>query len=119
MLAIGVIAVHVVDDSFVQPQPGTSVTDHLVSGLVPLALLAAMAVLYPRLRAGARAATALLAGFFGVLVGTEAIRAVSAPFGTWTSPSITPRVTSTIRSRPPSPRRRPRRATTCPPPSPA
>jgi hypothetical protein len=38
--AIGLIALHVVDDSFVQPQPGTSAADHLVSGLVPLAALA-------------------------------------------------------------------------------
>ena len=35
-VGVGVIALHVVDDSFVQPQPGTSATDHLVSGLVPL-----------------------------------------------------------------------------------
>ena len=34
-----VIAVHVVDDSFVQPQPGMSARDHLISGLVPLAVL--------------------------------------------------------------------------------
>jgi hypothetical protein len=30
-----VIAVHILDDNFVQPQPGTSTGDHLVSGLVP------------------------------------------------------------------------------------
>ena len=35
-LALGVAALHVVDDNFLQPQPGTSATDHLVSGLVPL-----------------------------------------------------------------------------------
>ena len=33
----------------------------------------APALVYPRLRAGARAAIALLAGFFGVLAGTEAV----------------------------------------------
>src|SRR4051812_37447094 len=71
-LAIGVVALHVADDSFVQPNPGTSAIDHLVGGLVPLALLVAAAVLYGRHRAGARAAIALLVGFFGVLVGTEA-----------------------------------------------
>ena len=37
---VAVIAVHIVDDNFVQPQPGTSARDHLVSGLVPLAVLA-------------------------------------------------------------------------------
>jgi MYXO-CTERM domain-containing protein len=72
-LAIGVVALHVVDDNFVQPNPGTSAGDHLVSGLVPLAVLVAAAAFYGRLRAGARATTALLVAFFGVLAGTEAI----------------------------------------------
>ncbi len=72
-LAIGVVALHVVDDNFLQPNPGTSAGDHLVSGLVPLAVLVAAGAFYGRLRAGARATTALLLGFFGVLAGTEAI----------------------------------------------
>jgi uncharacterized protein len=76
--ALAVVALHVVDDSFLQPEPGTSAADHLVSGLVPLALLTAAAVAYPRLRAGVRAAWALLAGFFGVLAGTEAVYYTSA-----------------------------------------
>jgi hypothetical protein len=38
-LALGAIALHVVDDNFLQPEPGTSASDHLVSGLVPLVLL--------------------------------------------------------------------------------
>jgi len=71
--AIGVVALHVVDDNFLQPNPGTTAGDHLVGGLVPLALLVAAGILYGRLRAGARAVTALLAGFFGVLAGTEAV----------------------------------------------
>ena len=72
-VGIGVVALHVVDDSFLQPNPGTSAADHLAGGLVPLALLVAMGALYGRLRAGARAAAALLTGFFGVLAGTEAV----------------------------------------------
>ena len=72
-LAIGVVALHVVDDNFLQPNPGTSAGDHLAGGLVPLALLVTAAALYGRLRAGARATTALLVGFFGVLAGTEAV----------------------------------------------
>jgi hypothetical protein len=40
LLAVGLIALHIVDDSFLEPQPGTSAADHLVSGLVPLAVLA-------------------------------------------------------------------------------
>jgi fermentation-respiration switch protein FrsA (DUF1100 family) len=72
-LAMGVVGLHVVDDNFLQPNPGTSAADHLVSGLVPLALLVVAGVLYARVRSGARAAIALLAGFFGVLAGTEAV----------------------------------------------
>ncbi len=72
-LGIGVVALHVADDNFLQPNPGTSAADHLVSGLVPLALLVAAGAFYPRLRAGARAVVAFLAGFFGVLGGIEAV----------------------------------------------
>ncbi len=71
-VALGVIALHVVDDSFLQPEPGTSAADHLVSGLVPVALLMGAAAAYRRARPGLRATLALLAGFFGVLSGTEA-----------------------------------------------
>jgi poly(3-hydroxybutyrate) depolymerase len=49
-----VIAVHLLDDSYVQPEPGTTAADHLVSGLVPLAALLAFASAYPRLREGVR-----------------------------------------------------------------
>jgi hypothetical protein len=70
--SLAVVALHVVDDSFLQPEPGTSPADHLVSGLVPLALLACAAIAYSRVRPGVRATWALLTGFFGVLAGTEA-----------------------------------------------
>ena len=72
-IAIGLVALHVVDDRFLQPNPGTSAGDHLVGGLVPTALLVVGAVLYGRVRAGARATIALASGFFGVLAGTEAV----------------------------------------------
>ena len=72
MVLTGLIALHVIDDSFLQPQPGTSAADHLVSGLVPLAALALAAILYPRLRGGRQAAIALLVGFSGIVVGIEA-----------------------------------------------
>src|SRR5437773_11447033 len=67
--ATGVLALHVLDDSFLQPQPGTSAADHLVSGLVPLALLVGVAAVYPRLRAGLRAAISLFLGLFGIVAG--------------------------------------------------
>jgi uncharacterized protein len=65
----GLIAVHLVDDSFLQPEPGTGIVDHLGSGLVPLAVLAAAAVAYPRLRPGLRAALAVVVGIFGIVSG--------------------------------------------------
>jgi uncharacterized protein len=70
---VGVIAVHVADDSFLRPQPGTSAGDHLVSGLVPLAVLGLAGAVYARLRGGARAAIALVLGVFGIVVGIEAV----------------------------------------------
>ncbi len=73
LLGTGVVALHVLDDNFFQPNPGTTASDHLVSGLVPLALLVAAASLYGRLRAGARGTIALLLGYLGVLAGTEAV----------------------------------------------
>jgi fermentation-respiration switch protein FrsA (DUF1100 family) len=70
-VALGLIALHIVDDSFLQPQPGTSAADHLVSGLVPVAVLALAAWAYPRLRAGTQAVVGLALGLFGVVVGIE------------------------------------------------
>ena len=69
-LGIGVLALHVLDDSFIQPQPGTSAGDHLAGGLVPLALIALAAVLYPRVRAGARGTLAVVFGLLALIMGT-------------------------------------------------
>lgn len=52
-----------------QPARGASPQDHLASGFVPVAILALVVSIYPRLRAGARAATAMTAGAIGVTVG--------------------------------------------------
>jgi hypothetical protein len=68
-LGLGLIALHVLDDSFFQPQPGTSAGDHLVSGLVPAAVLLGAAVAYPHLRAGLRASLALALGLLGIVIG--------------------------------------------------
>jgi hypothetical protein len=72
LTCLGLIALHVLDDSLLQPEPGTSATDHLVSGLVPVALVVAAAVSYRRLRPGGRAALALVLGVFGIAGGVEA-----------------------------------------------
>jgi hypothetical protein len=71
--ALGVVALHVVDDSFLQPQPGTSASDHIVSGLVPTAVLVLTAWAYPRMRAGLRACLALFLGGFGIVTGVEGV----------------------------------------------
>src|SRR5881396_3589102 len=68
--AIGVLALHVIDDSFLQPQPGTSAGDHLAGGLVPLALICVAAAAYPRVRAGLRATLALVFGIVALAIGT-------------------------------------------------
>jgi uncharacterized protein len=73
LIGTGVVGLHVADDSFLQPNPGTAPEEHLAGGLVPIVLLAAAAVVYARLRAGARATIALVLGFFGVLAATEAV----------------------------------------------
>jgi hypothetical protein len=67
--AFGVLALHVVDDNFLQPAADTSPADHLTSGLVPLAVLLALLAPYRRLRAGARAAVAMTVGAIGVSIG--------------------------------------------------
>jgi uncharacterized protein len=60
LLGVALIALHVLDDNFLNPEPGTSAGDHLVSGLVPLTAMAFAAAWYARLRGGARASLAIL-----------------------------------------------------------
>ena len=72
-LAAGVVALHVADDNFLQPNPGRRPPTTSPAGSCPIALLVAAGVFYDRMRAGARATVALLTGWFGVLVGTEAV----------------------------------------------
>ncbi len=73
VLGVATIALHVLDDSFLQPPPGTSAGDHLVSGLVPLAVLALAAWIHPRLSGGRRGAMALVFGAFGIVARIEAV----------------------------------------------
>jgi hypothetical protein len=72
-VAISGMALHIIDDSFLQPARGTTFADHLVSGLVPLLVLAAVAWAFPRMRPGASAASALILGPLGIVLGAEAV----------------------------------------------
>jgi hypothetical protein len=72
-LGIAVIALHVLDDNFIQPEAGTSAGDHLVSGIVPLALLGLAAWAHPRLRGVWQGAVALAFGMLGIAAGSEGL----------------------------------------------
>jgi uncharacterized protein len=61
-LPLAVIAVAVLDHAFAGREPGTSATDHLSSGLVPVLVAVALGWAYPRLRPGAQAAAAVSCG---------------------------------------------------------
>ena len=76
-IALGAVALHIADDNYLQPEPGTSPFDHLASGLIPIAVLSAAAALYLRVRAGIRAALALTFGVLGIVFGI--------PSGYWLS----------------------------------
>ena len=74
-LGIALIALHVLDDTLIQPNPGTSARDHLAGALVPLALLALAAWTLPRLRGAAQGALSIVFGIAGLASGIEAINA--------------------------------------------
>jgi uncharacterized protein len=60
--ATGVVALQTIADAFVFPEPGTSWTDHLLSGLATLAVLVAMLAVFSFGRAGMRAVLAVALG---------------------------------------------------------
>lgn len=72
LFVTGAVCLHIVDDNFVQPARGTSAADHLASGLVPIAVLLAVALVYPSLRAGARATMAMTLGALAITFGVPA-----------------------------------------------
>jgi uncharacterized RDD family membrane protein YckC len=72
LISVGIVGLHIVDDNFLQPEPGSAAGAHLASGLIPVAVLAAIGVAYPRLRAGLRAITAMTLGALAITVGVPA-----------------------------------------------
>src|SRR4051812_49505601 len=73
LVAFGAAAVHILDDNFVQPQPGMSPRDHLAGGLAQLALATVFgtAAGSRRVRTGAPAGFALRLRFPGALRGVR------------------------------------------------
>jgi hypothetical protein len=91
--ATAAIALHVVVDAFVVPEPATSATEHLGSAAVPLAILVALAVLYPRVQAGLRATMALVLCPLALVGASVALRHATAvaPRGDdWTGVMLLP-----------------------------
>ncbi|MGH9176873.1 MAG: hypothetical protein ACRD1H_21065, partial [Vicinamibacterales bacterium] len=68
-LAALAIALHRIDDAFLQMNPGTSAGDHLVSGGLPVAILLATFLAWPLLANSLRASVALLLGALAVTTG--------------------------------------------------
>ena len=76
--ATAVVAAHATVDSFIAPEAGTGPGDHLARGLVTLALLGLAIAVYPRLRAGARAAIAAALGALALEGAVLAVRDAQA-----------------------------------------
>lgn len=69
VVAVGAILVYLVLAYLVFVRPGVDRADHVLAVLLPAALLALCAELYPRMLAGLRASLALLFGVVGVVTG--------------------------------------------------
>jgi uncharacterized protein len=85
--ATAALALHVVVDSFIAPEPGTASGDHLLRGAASLAVLLIAAVVYARLPGGGRAALALVFGALaleGAALAVADARAVGARGEDWT-----------------------------------
>jgi hypothetical protein len=75
---MALVVIAVLDDAFVHTEPGTAAGDHLLSGLLPAVIGAALAIAYPRLRSGARATAALSCGALALVGGvTDGVRHIA------------------------------------------
>jgi len=79
--SLSVVGLHIADDSFLNPEPGTSPLDHLASGLIPVAVLDVAAAAYTRSRAGLRATIVLVAGLLALVIGVASAGVETAMVG--------------------------------------
>jgi dienelactone hydrolase len=73
LTSVALLVLHVLDDGFFQPEPGTSAGDNVLYVAVFVGVLVAAAFVYPRVRPGARAAIAALLGVACLAYGTVAV----------------------------------------------
>jgi hypothetical protein len=91
--AAAVVALHAINDAFIAREPGVGPTDHAVSGLVPLALLAAAVAGSTLARPGVRAVLALALAVLaieGFAVAVADSRAVGMRGDDWTGLALAP-----------------------------
>ena len=91
--AAAVVALHTITDAFVAREPGIRPTDHIVPGLLPLALLAAAGAGFWLGRAGLRALLALVLGVLaveGFALAVADARAVGVRGEHWTAFALAP-----------------------------
>jgi uncharacterized protein len=73
--ALSVVALAVVDDAYLEPEPGVAAGDHVVSGLLPLAVIALLIAGANRLPALHRGWLAIFAGALAIVGGvTDGVR---------------------------------------------
>jgi hypothetical protein len=70
--AVAVLAAHVLASAFIFPRAGTAAEDHLLSALVPIAVLACAVLLFPRLAPVWQAAVSLALGVITLAGGVVA-----------------------------------------------
>jgi uncharacterized protein len=77
LLSVGAIIIYLVLAYLVFVRPGVSRSEHLLAVLLPAAILALSADLWPRLAAGLRASLALLYGVFALVTGIVSMARLS------------------------------------------
>lgn len=88
--AAALLAAHILTLAFIAPRPGTTASDHVLAALVPLALLAAAAWLFPRLRPVGQAAVSLVLGATTLVGGLVAFSDAGGDAGIWTGILLVP-----------------------------